>query len=219
MATSLSKKRVAVLISGNGSNLQSLIDASSAITSPAVISLVISNKAEAYGLTRAKNAGIPTEVISHKDFSSREAFDEAMHRLLAQHKIEYVCLAGFMRILSTPFVQKWEGRMINIHPSLLPLFKGLDTHQKAIDEGMRFAGCTVHFVAPEMDSGPIIIQAAVPILQGDTGQTLKERVHIAEHRIYPRAMHWLTAGKLSIAGNKVMIDGGGSPLESLINPE
>lgn len=218
MATSLSKKRVAVLISGNGSNLQALIDASSSLTSPAVISLVISNKVEAYGLTRAKNARIPTEVISHKDFSSREQFDEAMHRILVEHRIEYICLAGFMRLLSTAFVQKWEGRMINIHPSLLPLFKGLDTHHKALQEGMRFAGCTVHFVIPEMDSGPIILQAAVPILQDDTAHTLQARVHAAEHQIYPRAMHWLTSGKLSIVENKVMVDGGESPMESMINP-
>lgn len=190
------KKRTAVLISGNGSNLQALLDAARAEDFPATISLVISNKADAYGITRASNAGVPVEVLSHRDFSSREAFDEALHKLLIQHRIELVCLAGFMRLLTTEFTRKWEGRMLNIHPSLLPAFKGLNTHARVLESGIKTTGCTVHFVVPEMDAGPVVLQAEVPVMPGDTPHTLAERVHKEEHRIYPLALARLAGGLL-----------------------
>jgi len=190
------KKRTAVLISGNGSNLQALLDAARAEDFPATISLVISNKADAYGITRASNAGVPVEVLSHRDFSSREAFDEALHKLLIQHRIELVCLAGFMRLLTADFTRKWEGRMLNIHPSLLPAFKGLNTHARVLESGVKTTGCTVHFVVPEMDAGPVVLQAEVPVMPGDTPHTLAERVHKEEHRIYPLALARLAGGLL-----------------------
>lgn len=212
------KKRTAVLISGNGSNLQALIDASRAADYPTKISLVISNKAEAFGLERAKNAGIATEVLSHLDFPDRTAFDEALNTLLLRHAIEYVCLAGFMRLLTPDFTTRWEGRMLNIHPSLLPAFKGLNTHARALECGVKFTGCTVHFVVPEMDAGPIIIQAAVPILEGDTPESLAARVHHAEHLIYPKALHWLASGKLAADGHRVSVEGHHSTEGLCINP-
>lgn len=182
------KKKVAVLISGSGSNLQALIDACRQPDYPAQIALVISNKDDAFGLTRAKNAHLPTLVISHKDFESREAFDAAMDAALAEAGIEIVCLAGFMRVLSDGFVKKWQGKMINIHPSLLPKYKGLHTHQRAIEAGDSEAGCTVHWVAAEVDGGEIILQAKVPVMAGDTAQTLATRVLVEEHKIYPAAL-------------------------------
>ncbi len=182
------KKRTAVLISGRGSNLQSLIDAAAAPDFPAEIALVLSNKADAYGLKRAQKAGIETAVISHKDYDGRESFDRAMDALLREKQIELVCLAGFMRLLSPAFVQGWAGRMINIHPSLLPKHKGLDTHRRAIDAGDKEAGCTVHYVVAEMDAGPIIAQSSVPILPDDTAETLGARVLEQEHVVYPAAL-------------------------------
>jgi phosphoribosylglycinamide formyltransferase 1 len=187
------KKRIAVLVSGGGSNLQSLIDACSDADFPAEIVLVLSNKDDAYGLTRARNAGLATAVVKHKDFPDREQFDSAVHAQLLAHQVEFVCLAGFMRILTASFVQKWEGRMLNIHPSLLPLFKGMHTHEQALQAGVKLHGCTVHHVVPEMDAGPIIIQAAVPVLAGDTAQTLGARVLKAEHIIYPQALRQVLA--------------------------
>lgn len=184
----MSKPRVAVLISGNGTNLQALIDASRAPDNPAEIGLVISNKADAYGLKRAEAAGIPAIVINHKDFPSREAFDQRMHEALGAYHIHIVCLAGFMRLLSAEFVQKWQGRMLNIHPSLLPAFKGLDAIQQALDAGVKTTGCTVHLVTEEMDAGEILLQEEVPVLPDDTHDTLAERIHAAEHRIYPEAL-------------------------------
>lgn len=185
------KKRVAVLISGSGSNLQALIDAATAKDYPAEISLVLSNKADAYGLTRAKNANIPTLVISHKDYASREAFDDAIDAVLKDRKIEIVCLAGFMRVLTDGFVKRWSGKMINIHPSLLPKYKGLHTHQRAIDAGDTEAGCSVHWVVPEVDGGEIIAQARVPVLLTDTAESLASRVLEEEHKIYPAALKTL----------------------------
>lgn len=183
--------KTAVLISGGGSNLQALIDACAAPDFPAEICLVISNKSDAYGLTRAKDARIPTAVISHKDYADRATFENAIHAALEDVGTEIVCLAGFMRILGAEFVQKWIGRMLNIHPSLLPAYKGLHTHQRAIDAGEKFAGCTVHEVIPDLDSGDIILQAEVPVLEGDTAETLAARVLIEEHRIYPAALKML----------------------------
>jgi phosphoribosylglycinamide formyltransferase 1 len=180
---------VAVLISGNGSNLQALLDATlSDPTYPARIALVISNKADAYGLERASKAGVPIQMISHKDYPSREAFDVALDVALRAAKIEFVCLAGFMRLLTAAFTERWAGRMLNIHPSLLPSYKGLDTHARALADGVKEHGCTVHYVVPEMDAGPVILQEAVPIYLDDTVETLQQRVHQAEHRIYPQAL-------------------------------
>jgi phosphoribosylglycinamide formyltransferase-1 len=180
---------------------------------------VLSNKADAYGLERAKKAGVPTVVLSHKDYANREAFDDAMHEVLVAQGIELVCLAGFMRLLTPDFVQRWHGRMINIHPSLLPSFKGLHTHERAIAEGVRFAGCTVHFVVAEMDAGPIIIQAAVPILSDDTPDVLAARVLQSEHQIYPQALRWLAADALVVEGQRVRVIGGTQPSQALINPQ
>jgi len=188
------KKKVAVLISGGGSNLQALIDACKDEEFPASIGLVLSNKADAYGLKRAEAAKIPTLVINHKDFPDREAFDTAMNKALMQAGIEFVCLAGFMRLLTPGFVNQWTGRMINIHPSLLPSFKGIRTHEQALAAGVKIHGCSVHHVVPEMDAGPLIIQAAVPVLAGDSPETLGARVLAAEHIIYPLALKTVLKG-------------------------
>jgi len=185
------KHKVAVLISGNGSNLQALIDAAGAPDYPAEISLVISNKPDAYGLTRARNAGIPAHVVEHMDHSSREEFDEAIHKLLQKYDIEFVCLAGFMRILSAGFVNKWQGRMINIHPSLLPDFKGANAVSDALNAGVSESGCTVHLVTEEMDAGEIIAQKKVVIYPGDTQEILHQRIHEQEHLLYPQALNIL----------------------------
>lgn len=186
--------RTAVLISGNGSNLQALIDAAAGPDYPAEIVLVISNKAEAYGLIRAANAGIKTRVISHKDHPSREAFDSAVDAVLRAEGIQLVCLAGFMRVLSDGFVQGWAGRMLNIHPSLLPNYKGLDTHARVLAAGDAQHGATVHHVIAELDAGEIIAQAALDVLPGDTPETLAQRVHGLEHQLYPEALAKVAAG-------------------------
>ena len=199
------RKKIAVLISGSGSNLQALIDACAEPNFPAEIVLVLSNKAEAFGLTRAKNAGLATCVLSHKDFASREDFDAEIDQTLRAHGVDIVCLAGFMRLLTPAFVQSWMGKMVNIHPSLLPDFKGTHTHEQALAAGVKTAGCTVHFVVPEMDAGPIILQASVPVLSGDTPETLGARVLEQEHKIYPEALRLLAEGKLSITHEKVTI--------------
>lgn len=187
------RRRAAVLISGNGTNLQALIDAAKAEDYPVEIALVISNKAEAFGLKRAATAGIPALVISHKDYTDREAFDRAMHAQLTAHRVEIVCLAGFMRLLSPWFVHAWEGRMLNIHPSLLPAFKGSHAIRDALAAGVNETGCTVHMVTEEMDAGAAIVQARVPVLPGDTEETLAQRIHAEEHRIYPQALKRLAA--------------------------
>jgi phosphoribosylglycinamide formyltransferase-1 len=196
------RKRTAVLISGRGSNLQALIDATSMSDFPAEIALVLSNVAGVQGLVRATNAGIPTKTISHRDFSSRDTFDAAVDQTLKESRIELVCLAGFMRILSDEFVKAWEGRLINMHPSLLPAFKGTDVHRRVLDAGVRITGCTVHFVVPELDSGPIIAQAAVPVLADDTEDTIAARTLEAEHRLYPLALKLLAEGHVRLTGNR-----------------
>lgn len=187
----MKKHRVAVLISGNGSNLQALIDATAKPNYPASIVLVISNKGDAYGLTRAKNAGILSYVIKHSDYNSREEFDMAVNALLEQNQIEFVCLAGFMRILSAKFVNIWKGKMLNIHPSLLPDFKGAHAVRDALNSGVKESGCSVHLVTEEMDAGEIIAQAKVPILPKDTQEALHQRIHLQEHILYPRALELL----------------------------
>lgn len=184
----MSKTKVGVLISGNGSNLQALMDAAAHPDYPAEIALVLSNKADAYGLERAQNAAIATEVISHKDYNDREAFDAALDAALCRHGIEFVCLAGFMRVLTEGFVNRWQGRMINIHPSLLPKYPGLDTHARAIEAADTEHGCSVHWVTSGVDEGPIIDQAVCPVAANDTPETLKERVHQLEHALYPIAL-------------------------------
>ncbi len=215
---SATKKRVAVLISGNGTNLQALINACAQPDFPAQIVRVISNRAEAFGLIRAANAGIDTLVIDHKSFQGRAEFDAALHDALIECDAEIVCLAGFMRLLTPEFTTKWEGRMINIHPSLLPAFKGLDTHARAIEAGVRFAGCTIHFVSADMDAGPIIMQAAVPLLPDDTPQSLAERILAQEHIMFPQALKWLAQGDLTIVNNTVLINGRQNPPAALIHP-
>jgi phosphoribosylglycinamide formyltransferase-1 len=183
------KTRVAILISGRGSNMTALIEAARAEDYPAEIVLVVSNRPDAAGLVRARAAGIATVVIDHTRFAgNREAFEHALDEELRNYKIGLVCLAGFMRLLTPWLVARWQGRMLNIHPSLLPQFKGLDTHRRALDAGAKWHGATVHFVVPEMDSGPIIMQESVPVREGDTAEALAARVLELEHQLYPRAL-------------------------------
>lgn len=210
--------KLAVLISGRGSNLQSLIDACADDSYPAEIALVLSNKADAYGLERAKAADIPTRVLSHKDFEDRETFDAAMTEAIEASGAELVCLAGFMRLLSDGFVDHWKDRLINIHPSLLPSFKGLHVQERAIEAGARFSGCTVHYVRPAMDEGPIIAQAVVPVEQDDTADTLAARILEQEHVIYPNAVKMIAEGRVKIRNERAFIDGARAPEGTLINP-
>ena len=197
--------KVGVLISGRGSNLKALIDACARPGFPAEIVLVISNKADAGGLQIAKDAGIATRIISHKDYDSREAFDRVMDQALRDAGVEFVCSAGFMRILSDEFVEKWRDRQLNIHPSLLPSFKGLNVYARAIEAGCKISGCTVHFVRAAMDEGPILAQEAVPILEGDTPETLAARILEAEHRIYPEALRLVAEGRVRIVDERTVI--------------
>ena len=212
------KLKVGVLVSGSGSNLQALIDACAAPDCPAEIVAVISNRPGVRALERAEAAGIPSVVFDHKNYPDRTSFDADMQKALDEAGVEFICLAGFMRLLTTAFVEHWRGRMINIHPSLLPSFKGLNVQQRAIDAGARFAGCTVHFVTPEMDVGPIIQQAVVPIHQDDTGDTLAARILVQEHRIYPACLKWVAEGRLRVEGERVFLDGAAMPDAALHNP-
>ncbi|MCR4267771.1 phosphoribosylglycinamide formyltransferase [Nitratireductor sp. ZSWI3] len=198
--TKSARKRVVVLISGRGSNMASLIAAAIDPAFPAEIVGVISNRADARGLEIAATHSIPTKVVSARDYDGRAAHDAAIHEALTQMKAEIVCLAGYMRLLTPDFVQKWMGRMINIHPALLPNFRGLDTHARALATGVRVHGCTVHFVTPEMDDGPIIAQAAVPVLIGDSEETLGQRVLRMEHRLYPLSLRLLAEGRVRMSG-------------------
>ena len=197
------RKRVGVLISGRGSNLQALIDAARAPDFPAEIVTVISNRPGAYGLVRASEAGIAGAVIDHKAYGSRRAFDVVLDGALREAGCDFVCNAGFMRLLTPGFVEAWRDRQINIHPSLLPAFRGLHPHERALETGVRLAGATVHFVRSEMDAGPIILQAAVPVLTGDTAETLAARVLEAEHVIYPRALALVASGQAWVEGEAV----------------
>ncbi|HEX3483992.1 MAG TPA: phosphoribosylglycinamide formyltransferase [Micropepsaceae bacterium] len=213
-----SRLRVAVLISGRGSNLKALIDACAAPDYPAQIVLVISNAADAGGLLYAKDAGIPTAIVEHQNFASRESFDAAMQTQLDQSGAELICLAGFMRILSDGFVRHWQGRMINIHPSLLPAFKGTHVHEQAIAAGVRISGCTVHYVTPELDCGPAIAQAAVPVDPGDTPETLAARVLEAEHGLYPLALRLIAEGRVRLADGRVLFSDVQNAQGVLFNP-
>lgn len=199
----LTKARIAVLISGRGSNLQALIDAAADPDFPGEIVLVISNRPKAQGLERAIEAGIQQETIDHKDFESRQDFEASINDALKIAKVDYVCLAGFMRRLTDNFASDWRGRLINIHPSLLPAFKGLHVHERMIEAGVKLAGCTVHFVSAEVDAGPIIGQAAVPVLPGDNEESLAARILEQEHRLYPACLRLLIEGKARLAGHVV----------------
>lgn len=195
----MTKKRVAVLISGRGSNMSALIDAAKVPDYPAEIVLVLSNRPDAAGLARAREAGIATAAIDHAPFGAdREAFERAIDAALTAHRIDIVCLAGFMRLLSPWFVTRWSGRMLNIHPALLPQFKGLHTHRRALEAGVARHGATVHFVVSEMDSGPIVAQESVPVMEGDTEETLAARVLEVEHRIFPQALRLVAEGKATL---------------------
>jgi phosphoribosylglycinamide formyltransferase-1 len=204
----MSRKRVAVLISGRGSNMVALIEAAKDPAYPAEIVVVLSNDPAAQGLQRAAAANIATSVVDHRGFGrDREAFERAMQHELEARNVELVCLAGFMRLLTPWFVRQWEGRMLNIHPALLPAFKGLDTHARALQSGAKQHGATVHFVVPEMDAGPIIAQGAVSVLAGDTEASLAARVLEVEHRIYPQALRLVAEGRVRIENGKCLIDG------------
>ena len=198
---------VVVLLSGTGSNLQALIDSDDVKASPANIRAVISNRADAYGLQRAKDAGIDTRVLDHKAFEGREAFDAALIEVIDEFKPQLVVLAGFMRILSAEFVRHYQGRLLNIHPSLLPKYKGLHTHQRALEAGDGEHGCSVHFVTEELDGGPLVVQAVIPVESDDSPHSLAQRVHAQEHRIYPLAVRWFAEGRLSLDEQGALLDG------------
>jgi phosphoribosylglycinamide formyltransferase 1 len=204
-----------VLISGRGSNLQALIEACADPNCPAEIALVLSNRVAAPGLERAAAAAIPREVVTEAD---RAVFAAAAAALLHRHRIDFVCLAGFMRLLDRGFVEAWRNRMVNIHPSLLPAFPGLDAQRRALEAGVRFAGCTVHFVRPETDAGPIIGQAVVPVLPGDDAAALAARILTAEHRLYPLALRLIAEGRVRVEGEHALIDGWQAPDTVLLNP-
>jgi phosphoribosylglycinamide formyltransferase-1 len=203
----MAKLKVGILISGRGSNMAALIEAARATDYPAEIAVVVSNVAAAPGLETARKAGIATAAISHKDFPDRESFDRAVSAELEKHGVGLVALAGFLRIQSPWFPNHWKDRIINIHPSLLPSFKGLHVQQQAIDAGARISGCTVHFVTPELDAGQIIAQAAVPVLAGDTADALSARILRQEHRLYPLVVRWFAEGRLSVSGSQVTVAG------------
>ena len=198
---------VVVLLSGTGSNLQALIDSNDVKDSPARIRAVISNRADAFGLQRAKDAGIDTRVLDHKAFEGREAFDAALIEIIDTFNPQLVVLAGFMRILSADFVRHYQGRLLNIHPSLLPKYKGLHTHQRALEAGDREHGCSVHFVTEELDGGPLVVQAVIPVESDDSANSLAQRVHAQEHRIYPLAVRWFAEGRLSLDEHGALLDG------------
>jgi phosphoribosylglycinamide formyltransferase-1 len=211
--------KVAILISGRGSNMRALAQACADSEFPAEVACVISNRADAAGLKFAATAGLATQVVDHKAFPDRDAFDAALSQAIEDCGAELVCLAGFMRLLGAGFVNHWRDRLINIHPSLLPAFKGLETHERVLASGTRFTGCTVHFVRPEMDDGPIIVQAAVPVLADDTDSTLADRVLAQEHGIYPLALRWIAEGRVRVVEETVVIDGVHGVNTVVINPK
>jgi phosphoribosylglycinamide formyltransferase-1 len=202
------RQRVAILISGRGSNMDALIAATKDPTYPAEIALVLSNVPTAAGIEHARQMGIATAVVDHTTFGKdREAFERAVQNVLEAHRIDIVCLAGFLRLLTPFLVRQWEGRMLNIHPALLPAFKGLDTHARALEAGAKQHGATVHFVVPEMDAGPILAQATVPVLPDDTEAALAARVLAAEHQLYPQALRLLAAGRVTVRDGQCLVDG------------
>jgi phosphoribosylglycinamide formyltransferase-1 len=212
------KRRLAILISGRGSNMMALVEAARAPDFPAEVVAVISSRLDAPGLAWAKGQGLRATAIDHKQFPSREAFDDAVHAELIAAGAELVALAGYMRLLSPGFVARWRDRQLNIHPSLLPSFKGLNPHKQALDAGVRISGCTVHFVTEEMDAGPIVAQAAVPVLDGDTPETLAARILVSEHKLYPHALGLVAAGKARLQGGRVVVEATVNHGESLFSP-
>ena len=215
----MTRRRVAVLISGRGSNMAALLEAAADPAYPAEIVLVLSNRADAAGLGHAAARGVATAVVESRAFrGDRAAFEAAMEAELARHGTEIIALAGFMRVLTEGFVARWEGRMVNIHPSLLPAFPGLDTHARALAAGVRLHGCTVHLVSAGVDEGPILAQAAVPVLPEDTESTLAARVLAQEHRLYPAALAWLAAGQVRPEGGRAVVAGQGWARGALANP-
>ena len=214
----MTRRRIAILISGRGSNMASLIEAARDPGFPAEIALVLSNRPDAGGLERARAAGIEALAVDHKAYPSREAFEVALDAALRARDIGFVCLAGFMRVLTDGFVQRWAGRMINIHPSLLPLFRGTHTHERALAEGVLVHGCTVHFVVPELDAGPIVAQAAVPVIPGDTPESLAARVLVQEHALYPLALRLICTGAARLEGGRVAFSEGWDPGRALRSP-
>ncbi len=214
----MDKRRVAVLISGRGSNMTALADAARHSDYPAEIVLVISNNPKAAGLTHATDFGIETAIVDHRGYDGREDFEKALDARLTAADIEIICLAGFMRILAPWFVDRWRDRILNIHPSLLPAFKGLHTHERALETGVRLHGCTVHIVRADMDAGPIVIQAAIPVLPDDTPDTLAERMLRQEHRIYPHALALLAGRRMRVVGEQVLLEVDEKPPDALIWP-
>ncbi|MBL6934390.1 MAG: phosphoribosylglycinamide formyltransferase [Alphaproteobacteria bacterium] len=210
--------KAAILISGRGSNMEALVAACNKPGFPAEVVLVLSNNPDAPGLEYAKEAGLATHVIDQSGFPKRAEFDAVLDSVLSDHKVELVCLAGFMRILSEELVNKWRDRIINIHPSLLPSFKGLNTHARVLQSGVSFSGCTIHFVRPEMDDGPVIAQAAVPVHSGDTVDNLAARVLAAEHRAYPLALRLIAEGRVRVVEETVKIDGAIASADAMLNP-
>lgn len=200
----MSRLRTAILISGRGSNMDSLVAAARAPDFPAEIALVLSNRPDAPGLAKAQAAGIAVAAVDHRIYSGREAFERSMQIVLETWRIDFICLAGFMRLLTPWFIGQWHGRMLNIHPALLPSYRGLHTHGRALADGVKIHGCTVHFVVPEMDEGPIVAQAAVPVLDGDTPETLGARVLAQEHLLYPHALRLVASGAVRVEGNRVL---------------
>lgn len=212
------RRRTAVLVSGRGSNLHALIEATSRPGAAATIAVVLSNRADAFALERARAARIPTRIVDERDHATRDAFERDLDDALQGADIELVCLAGFMRILSADFVERWRDRVLNVHPSLLPALRGLDTHRRALDAGVRFHGCSVHFVRPALDAGPIIVQGVVPVHQDDTPETLAARVLAVEHRCYPLALELVASGRARVEQERVVIDGATVPETVLISP-
>ncbi len=210
---------VAVLISGRGSNMMSIVEGAGASDYPARVVAVISNRPDAAGITWADERAIATAVVDHTDFSTREAFEAELHKVLVSSGAELVVCAGFMRIMTESFVRQWEGRMLNIHPSLLPSFKGLHTHAKAIEAGVRIAGCSVHYVTADLDGGPIIAQAAVPVLPDDTADSLAARILRAEHRLYPAALRVVASGHAPIVNGRVALRAEVNEAAYLLSPE
>jgi phosphoribosylglycinamide formyltransferase-1 len=216
----MSRKRVGVLISGRGSNMAALIEAAKAPDYPAEIALVLSNRPDAGGLASARGAGIATEVVDHTQFGKdRAGFEQAMQDVLERHRIELVCLAGFMRLLTPWFVERWENRMLNIHPALLPAFKGLDTHARALAAGVKLHGATVHFVVPDMDSGPIVAQGALAVRDDDTEESLASRVIRIEHRLYPLALRLVAEGRVRVVDGRCLMAGAPTLDATLLVPQ
>lgn len=210
--------RLAILISGRGSNMHALLDACAAPLYPADAAVVISDRADAAGLSFARKCGVETLVVERGAYGSREAFDGALDDAIRRRRVDLVCLAGFMRLLGSAFTARWRDRLVNIHPSLLPAFRGLNTHARALAAGVRFAGCTVHFVREEMDTGPIIAQAAVPVRADDDEEDLALRVLEQEHGIYQDAVRWIAEGRVRVVGERALVDGGEAPWDALVNP-